>query len=85
MNINLHIERLVLDGLSLAPGERPLLKAGVEMELVRLLTDGGLGEALRSSGAISNTKTTRIQLENGRSPAWLSEQIAGAVYKGISK
>jgi hypothetical protein len=38
MNISVHIERLVLDGLFVSHGQRPLLQAAVEAELTRLLT-----------------------------------------------
>ena len=37
MNINLHIERLMLDGLSIASGEAALVQMAVEAELGRLL------------------------------------------------
>jgi hypothetical protein len=85
MNINLHIERLVLDGVPLAPGGRVLLQAAVEAELTRLLASGGLSDALQSGGALYNVKTTGIQLGSDGSPARLGEQIAGAVYGGIGK
>lgn len=85
MNITLHIERLVLNGISLLPGERPLLQAAVETELSRLLTSGGLDDALQSGGALYNVRTAGIQLANDGSPARLGEQIAGAVYGGIGK
>jgi len=35
MNINLHIERLVLDGVNIAPRQRHLLQASGETELTR--------------------------------------------------
>jgi hypothetical protein len=38
MNVNLHIERLVLDGLAVGSGEVALLQMAVESELGRLLT-----------------------------------------------
>ncbi len=85
MNVNLHIERLVLDGVPLAPGGRPLLQAAVEAELTRLLASGGLSDALQSGGALYNVRTAGIQLANDQSPAGLGEQIAGAVYGGIGK
>ncbi len=85
MNINLHIERLVLDGISLSPGERPLLQAAMEAELTRLLASGGLGDTLQSSGALYNMRTAGIQLVNNEIPARLGEQIAGAVYGGLGK
>ena len=86
MNINLHIDRLVLDGISLSPGDRPLLQAAVEGELTRLLASGdGLSDALQSGGALYNVRTTGIQLANDGNPARLGAQIAGAVYGGIGK
>ena len=85
MNITLHIERLVLNGISLPPGERPLLQATVEMELSRLLKSGGFNDELQSGGALYNVRTAGIQLANDGSPARLGEQIAGAVYGGIGK
>jgi len=85
MNINLHIERLVLEGIPLDPGQRPLLQTAVEAELTRLLTSGGLSDALQSGGALYNVRATGIQLANNGSPARLGEQIAGAVYRGIGK
>lgn len=86
MNINLHIERLHLDGISLSPGERPLLKAAVEGELTRLLSSGCLSEALQSGGAsLYSARAAGIQLMNDGNTAQLGEQIAGAVYGGIGK
>lgn len=85
MNISLHIERLVLDGIPLGPGQGPLLQAAVEAELTRLLANGGLSDALQSGGALYNVRTAGIQLADGGSPAQLGEQIAGAVYGGIGQ
>lgn len=85
MNINLHIERLVLDGISLSPGERPLLQAAVETELTRLLASSGISDTLQSGGALYNVRTAGIQLANDGSPTRLGEQIAGAVYGGTGK
>jgi len=85
MNINLHIERLVLDGISLSPIEHPLLHAAVEAELTRLLASGSLSDALKSGGALYRVRAADIQLANEGNPARLGEQIAGAVYGGITK
>lgn len=83
MNINLHIERLVLDGVPLAPSGRPLLQAAVETELTRLLASGGLSDALQSGGALYNVRTAGIQLTGDAGPARLGQQIAQSVYGGI--
>jgi len=42
MNINLHIERLVLDGVNIAPGQHHVPQTSVETELTRLLAEGGV-------------------------------------------
>lgn len=85
MNINLHIERLLLDGIELAPGERPLLRAAVEEHLSRLLANGGLNNAMQSGGALYNVKAPSIQLADQGGLDGLGEQIAKAVYGGIGK
>ena len=83
MNINLHIERLVLDGVNIAPGQRHLLQASVETELARLLTDGGLAPGLAQGTALPRLSTSGIQLTGGNNPTQLGRQIAQSVYGGI--
>lgn len=83
MNINLHIERLVLDGLDIAPEQRPVLQAAVEKELTHLLASGGVSDSLRSGGAFYGLRAAGIHVVSDGSPARLGEQIAGAVYGGI--
>jgi hypothetical protein len=83
MNINLHIEQLVLDGVSVPPNQRPLLQAAVEAELTRLLTAEGLGLGLRSGGAVPRLSAGTIQLSSEGNPTQLGQQIARAVYGGI--
>jgi len=85
MNIDLHIERLVLDGVSLAAADRPLLQTTVEVELTRLLASGGLSDATLSGGALDNMRASGIQLGNRGGPVRLGEQIASAVYGGIGE
>lgn len=85
MNINLHIERLVLDGIPLESGQGPWLQAAVEAELARLLANDGLNDALQSGGAFYNVRTAGIQPASDGGPTQLGEQIAWAVYGGIGK
>jgi hypothetical protein len=82
MNINLHIERLVLDGVNIAPGQRHLLQASVETELTRLLTDGGLSASLAQGTVLPRLSTGGIQL-TGNNPTQLGRQIAQSVYGGL--
>ncbi len=83
MNININIERLILDGISVPHAQRPLLQAAVEAELGRLLTEGGLGSELRSGGAVPSVPAAAIQLAaDGNYTQW-GQQIARSVYGGI--
>lgn len=83
MNINVNIERLVLEGVSVPPSQRPLLQAAVEAELGRLLTAEGLGAGLRSGGVVPRVSAGTIQLSPESNPTQLGQQIAQAVYGGI--
>ena len=86
MNINLHIERLILDGVNIAPGQRHLLQASVETELARLLADGGLSPSLYGGRRPAvDVATNGIQLASGNDPVQLGQQIAQSVYGGIGK
>jgi hypothetical protein len=82
MNINLHIERLVLEGVNIAPGQRRLLQASVEAELTRLLTGGDLSGSLAQGVVLSHLSTSGIQLTSNN-PTQLGQQIAQSVYGRI--
>ena len=83
MNIQLHIERLVLEGLPVTRHQRTLVQAAVEQELGRLLGAGQLNSQIASGGAMPALQGGMIQAPNAASPARLGAQIAGAVYSGI--
>jgi len=85
MNIKLHIDRLILDGLPLPHSQRPLLQAAVEAELTRLLTADGLSPGLSAGGAIPHLPVGSLQLTHDNSPAQLGRQIAQSVYGGIGQ
>jgi hypothetical protein len=84
MNINLHIERLILDGLPIAQHQGAVVQAAVETELSRLLTERGLASSLQSGGAMPNLRTDGIQLTMGSNPTQMGQQIAQAFYGGFS-
>lgn len=84
MNINLHIERLILDGVNIAPGDRHLLQANVTTELSRLLNNGGLTPNVIESVALPRRSTNDIQLTDNQ-PKQLGQQIAQSVYGGIGR
>jgi hypothetical protein len=83
MNITVHIERLILDGLSLPHRQRPQVQAALEAELARLLAAGGLGIDLQTSGRVTQIRGGEMQLEGDEEPGLLGKKIAWAVYRGI--
>lgn len=83
MNINLHIERLVVDGLPLEQRQGPLLRAAVQQELTHLLADGHLVAQLGAGGASAFVNGGSMPLTERPSPGRLGEQIAAAVYGGL--
>ena len=83
MNITLHIEKLVLDGLPLAKSQGPLIQAAVEAELMRLLAAHGLNQELHTGGAFPSVSTKGLQFTNGAGEVHMGAQIAQAVYGGI--
>jgi hypothetical protein len=85
MNIRLHIEQFVLDGISVPHEHRPLLRAAVENELARLLAEGGLASGLLAGGALPEVPAPAIQLTDQGDPVHLGQQIAQAVYGGIGE
>ncbi len=83
MNVNLHIERLVLEGIEVGPAQRPHLQAALEAELGRLIGEGGVGGSLAGGGAVPSLKANGFQMNGEGNPAQLGRQIAGAVYGGM--
>ena len=81
--LRLHVERLVLDGLALAPGEEPALQAALEAELTRLLAEGGLAPHLLAGGARPYARGGMVRAAGSGDPTGLGQQIARAVYGGI--
>ena len=85
MNINVHIERLILEGIDVSHRERPFLQAAVEGELARLLEADGAGTGLMAGGAVRSISGGDIQLTGRNDPTDLGQQIARSVYGGIGK
>jgi hypothetical protein len=85
MNINLHIERLVLEGLPLTRAQGPVVQRAVELELTRLFAVAGIGAGLRSGGMIPRATGDAMQFERETTPRQLGTQIAQSVHGGLSK
>jgi hypothetical protein len=82
MHIELHIERLVLDGVALSSRDRAALTRAVSSELSRLLTNG-LHPDVLSGGAHAAVTGGSIAFDTAAGGGRLGEQIARAVHGGI--
>lgn len=85
MNINLHIERLVLDGVSVEPHQQEELKATVELALRQQLVSQGIGSTMQSETSRSSVRGGSLSVENSYGAERLGQQIGHAVYRGIGK
>ena len=78
MNVEIHIDRLVLDGLDVPFAHRAALQAAIEGELARLVA----ASAPRSQPlAVPSVRAPEIRA--GGTPAQLGNAIAGAVHKAV--
>lgn len=85
MTIHVHIDRLVLDGFSLAPSDATLVHAAVERELVRLVASRGLAVHPATGGAFASVTGGALRGAPTTRPAALGVRIAGVVYSAIGE
>jgi len=85
VKIDVHIDRLILEGLPLTRYQGSLVKAAVERELARLLAADGLSGEARAGGAAPQVNAGGFELREGNYPSRLGQQIARSVYGGIGK
>jgi hypothetical protein len=84
VRLRLHIERLVLDGLPLGPGDAERVRAAAQRELARLLASPALSARLRAGGAIPSLPGAPLPA-TARSPAELGRDVARSVHGGLSR
>lgn len=82
MNIDLHIEELVLEGFP--PEDRHRIGAAVERELARLLTERGL-PGVTESMDISRLDGGSFEMDRNATPERVGGQVGGAVYGGMRR
>ncbi|HEY4249111.1 MAG TPA: hypothetical protein VGM64_19965 [Lacunisphaera sp.] len=82
MNVDLHIERLVLNGLPLTHRQGIVLQNALERELSRLLEQRGIEPT--TMGAVPQLPLAAIQLSASGQPAQWGRQIAHTLYAGIA-
>ena len=82
MKIRLHIDRVLVDGLPIAPSQAPYLRGVIEAELARLLDSGGLGYDF-GSGTLARLSGSGMRVAPGASVDDIGAAIAGATYGSL--
>jgi hypothetical protein len=83
MNIQVHIDRLILDRVAVASSRHDELKAAIEAEIVRLLAEQGLAPGIARGGAYAEGRGRTIRPARDARPEELGRQIGRAVYEGF--
>lgn len=83
MNVTLHIDALVIEGLELTAGDRAALQAAFETELTRLITERGLSPALQGGGTYTTLPAAPMTMPVVGGARRLGQQIARSVYGGF--
>jgi hypothetical protein len=78
MNLELHIDALVLHGF--AQGDRVRIGEAFRLELARLLMQQGIPQCFARGGAVAALCGDAIRITHGATPEMVGEQVAGAVY-----
>lgn len=81
--IELHIERLTLNGFTLTGAQSRRLQVALESELSRLLTEGGLRDAFAAGISFHSLPPLTASLSPDASPAALGRDLARSLYAGI--
>ncbi|MFO0943673.1 MAG: hypothetical protein U0930_23300 [Pirellulales bacterium] len=85
MRINVHIERLVLDGLPVDQRSSPQIQAAVQAQLAELLVAGGVSESLQNLGAVQSIRAPRISIHENELPTAIGSSIANAIHGGLEQ
>jgi hypothetical protein len=85
MKLNLHIDRLVLEGLPVNRHDGPRIQAAVTAELHRLIATQGIAEALRQGGAVPSVRAGDLRLGERGSPQRMGTQIARSIYGSLGR
>lgn len=82
MRLDLHIDRLVLEGFS--PAEGRVVGRALERELARLVARDGLPAGLDARGSIPRIDAGTVGLGRTARPAAAGRQLARRVYNGLA-
>jgi hypothetical protein len=82
MNIEFHIEHLILDGLSLSHNQGMDVQAALEVELTRLLEAGTLREGFNMPQQVRGLRST---MPHSQQPEQIGQSVARAVYGQVGE
>lgn len=80
-HINIHIDRLVLEGITIPGHRQPVLQGTVETELARLLANGGIAGGVGGVDEVDGVGEIHLTGNEEHNPILLGQQIARSVYK----
>ena len=83
MNIEVNIDRLIIEGIPLSRLQQRQLKGTVEAELGRLLAENGLASHFSQGFAVPTIPVEAMQMSPKITPTQLGQQIAHTVYRGL--
>jgi hypothetical protein len=84
MRIDLHIERLVLDGLAVTAADAQRVRTAMEDEVTRLLAEA-LNPAFATGGAVPRIAAPQISLGPRERPDGIGRAVARSVHRGIGR
>jgi hypothetical protein len=80
MKVNVHIERVIVDGVAVTAAHADRIREALQSEMMRLIMTRHVPEAWQSSADVYRVNAPAIQLSHDEvEPSRLGEQIAGAV------
>ena len=85
MNVELHIERLVLDGLPVRPGDRDALAGTLGDELRLLIETGGIPPELTAGGAVPRLTAPPAPVSPATAVSPFGRAIARSVYTSLGR
>jgi hypothetical protein len=80
--VNVHIDRIVLSGLDIAPGRADSLRSSIGLEVQRVLAERGLVEGM-TSGAVSRISIPAMNASDLGSEALIASNVARSVKSAL--
>jgi hypothetical protein len=85
MKIEIHIARLVLDGLPVTSAQGDRVRRAMERELGRLFQNGAISSCPAGGEAVPELPAPRFRFGRRDSPSAIGKQIATSVHAGLSR